>query len=170
MTLSSRHRVRNSSPGGLRPSTLLLGHAGSPQYWLSHVVVNRSPWASMKRSPNVGLMLDQRHRRRPNVKPALGQRFASAGRYKPSSHDLFINFRRSVILVSGPAATFQTSPSERHLMDVCLVRYVSSRTPSIIAHPSLRAVLLPIRNPVTFCRPPFIPEKSRDVLSGMCPQ
>ena len=29
MTLSSRHRIRNSSPGGLRPSTLLLGHGGS---------------------------------------------------------------------------------------------------------------------------------------------
>ena len=35
MTLSSRHRIRNSSPGGLRPSTLPLGHGGSPQY--SHV-------------------------------------------------------------------------------------------------------------------------------------
>ena len=34
MTLSSRHRIRNSSPGGLRPSTLPLGHGGSPQYWL----------------------------------------------------------------------------------------------------------------------------------------
>ena len=31
MTLSSRHRIRNSSPGGLRPSTLPLGHGGSPQ-------------------------------------------------------------------------------------------------------------------------------------------
>ena len=37
MTLSSRHRIRNSSPGGLRPSTLPLGHGGSPQDWLSHV-------------------------------------------------------------------------------------------------------------------------------------
>ena len=37
MTLSSRHRIWNSSPGGLRPSTLPLGHGGSPQYWLSHV-------------------------------------------------------------------------------------------------------------------------------------
>ena len=37
MTLSSRHRIRNSSPGGLRPSTLPLGHGGSTQYWLSHV-------------------------------------------------------------------------------------------------------------------------------------
>ena len=32
MTLSFRHRSRNSSPGGLRPSTLPLGHGGSPQY------------------------------------------------------------------------------------------------------------------------------------------
>ena len=32
MTLSSRHRIRNSSPGGLRPGTLPLGHGGSPQY------------------------------------------------------------------------------------------------------------------------------------------
>ena len=30
MTLSSRHRIRNSSPGGLRPSTLPLGNGGSP--------------------------------------------------------------------------------------------------------------------------------------------
>ena len=37
MTLSSRHRIRNSSPGGLRPSTLPLGHGGSPQYLLLHV-------------------------------------------------------------------------------------------------------------------------------------
>ena len=37
MTLPSRHRIRNSSPGGLRPSTLPLGHGGSPQYWLSNV-------------------------------------------------------------------------------------------------------------------------------------
>ena len=32
MKPSSRHRIRNSSPGGLRTSTLPLGHAGSPQY------------------------------------------------------------------------------------------------------------------------------------------
>ena len=31
MTLPSRHRIRNSSPGGLRPSTLPLGHWRSPQ-------------------------------------------------------------------------------------------------------------------------------------------
>ena len=29
MTLPSRHKIRNSSPGGLRPSTLPLGHGGS---------------------------------------------------------------------------------------------------------------------------------------------
>ena len=35
MTLLSRHRIRNSSPGGLRPSTLPLGHGDSPQYeWM----------------------------------------------------------------------------------------------------------------------------------------
>ena len=32
--MSSRHRIWNSSPGGLSPSTLPLGHRGSPQYWL----------------------------------------------------------------------------------------------------------------------------------------
>ena len=37
MTLSSRHRIQNSSPGGLRPSTLPLGHGGSRQYCASHV-------------------------------------------------------------------------------------------------------------------------------------
>ena len=38
MTLPSRHRIQNSSPGGLRTSTLPPGHAGSPQYWVSHVI------------------------------------------------------------------------------------------------------------------------------------
>ena len=37
MTLYSRHMIWNSCPGGLRPSTLPLGHGGSPKYWLSHV-------------------------------------------------------------------------------------------------------------------------------------
>ena len=37
MTLSPGRRIRNSSPGGLRPSTLPHGHGGSPQYWLSQV-------------------------------------------------------------------------------------------------------------------------------------
>ena len=32
MTLLSRHRIRNSCPGGLRPSTLPLGNGGSSQY------------------------------------------------------------------------------------------------------------------------------------------
>ena len=32
MTLPSRHRIRNSSPGGLRPSTLPLGHGSFPRY------------------------------------------------------------------------------------------------------------------------------------------
>ena len=32
MTLSSRHMIRNLGPCGLRPSTLPLGHGGSPQY------------------------------------------------------------------------------------------------------------------------------------------
>ena len=53
MTLSSRHRVRNSSPGGLRPSTLPLGHGGSPQYWLSHVDGEETFFVSFK-SPRPG--------------------------------------------------------------------------------------------------------------------
>ena len=34
MTLLPRQRIRNSYSGGMRPSSLLLGHGGSPQYWL----------------------------------------------------------------------------------------------------------------------------------------
>ena len=48
MTLSSRHRIRNSNPGGLRPSTLPLGHGGSPQYWLSHVDEEETFFVSFK--------------------------------------------------------------------------------------------------------------------------
>ena len=32
MTLPFRHRIRNSNPGGMMPSTLPLGHGSSPQY------------------------------------------------------------------------------------------------------------------------------------------
>ena len=48
MTLSSRHRIRNSSPCGLRQSKLPLGHRGSPQYWLSHVDVEETFFVSFK--------------------------------------------------------------------------------------------------------------------------
>ena len=48
MTPSSRHRIRNSSPGGLRPSTLPLGHGCSPQYWLSHVHGEETFFVSFK--------------------------------------------------------------------------------------------------------------------------
>ena len=34
MTLPSWHRTRNSSSGGLTPSTPPLSHGGSPQYWI----------------------------------------------------------------------------------------------------------------------------------------
>ena len=34
MALPPRHRIRNSNPGSLWPSSLLLGHRGSPQYWM----------------------------------------------------------------------------------------------------------------------------------------
>ena len=32
MTLPSRHRIRNSSPNDLRPSTLPVGHGGFPHF------------------------------------------------------------------------------------------------------------------------------------------
>ena len=48
MTLPSRQRIRNSSPGGLRLSTLPLGHGGSPQYWLSHVDGEETFFVSFK--------------------------------------------------------------------------------------------------------------------------
>ena len=48
LTLSSRHRIRNSSPGGLRPSTLPLGHGGYPQYRLSHVDGGETFFVSFK--------------------------------------------------------------------------------------------------------------------------
>ena len=52
-TLLFRRRIRNSSSGGLRPSTLPLGHGGSPQYWIftsqqgrNILFIRRSEWIS----------------------------------------------------------------------------------------------------------------------------
>ena len=41
-TLPSRYRIRNSIPGGLRPSTLPLGHEGSPQTFAPFKLVYQS--------------------------------------------------------------------------------------------------------------------------------
>ena len=48
MTLCSGHMIRNSIPGGLRLSTLPLGHGGSPQYWLSQVDGEETVSVSLK--------------------------------------------------------------------------------------------------------------------------
>ena len=55
MTLSSRHRMRNSSPGGLRRSTLPLGH-GTPRNTDFHT------WMEKKHF----LFLSNRRDREPN--------------------------------------------------------------------------------------------------------
>ena len=65
MTLPSRHRIRNSNPRGLRPSTLPLGHGGSTQYWVLGVdgeetflfLSNRRDRGTSpgKRTPNSGV-------------------------------------------------------------------------------------------------------------------
>ena len=60
MTLSSRHRIRNSSLGDLRPSTLPLGHGGSHNTdfhsWMGkkHFCFFQTA-ESGKRTPNSGL-------------------------------------------------------------------------------------------------------------------
>ena len=58
MTLPPRHRIRNSSPAGLRPSTLLLGHEGSPQNfeWMGkkHFCFFQTAETG-KRTPNSGV-------------------------------------------------------------------------------------------------------------------
>ena len=60
MTLPPRHRVRNSSSDGLRPSPLPLGHGGSPQFWIFTIEREeticfletwRQEWGSNPRSP-----------------------------------------------------------------------------------------------------------------------
>ena len=59
MTLPYRHRIRNSSNGDLRLSTLPLGNAGSPQYFLGVIrektfcffKTGRPEWGSNPRSP-----------------------------------------------------------------------------------------------------------------------
>ena len=48
MTLPSRHRSRNSSPGGLGPSTLPLGHGASSQYWILTNERGKKHLASLK--------------------------------------------------------------------------------------------------------------------------
>ena len=57
MTLPSRHRIRNSNPGGRRPSTLPLGHGGPHntefQEWMEkkHFCIFQTA-DSGKRTPN----------------------------------------------------------------------------------------------------------------------
>ena len=48
MTLPSRHKIRNFSPGGLRPSTLPLGHVGSLQYRIFTSEQGRNIFVSLK--------------------------------------------------------------------------------------------------------------------------
>ena len=52
MTLSSRHRIRNSSPGGLRSSTLPLGWMGKKHFCCFQTTEtgNRTPNSSVKGS------------------------------------------------------------------------------------------------------------------------
>ena len=53
MTLSSRHRIRNSNPGGLRLSTLPLGHGGSPQVRSLKFQFKMTAKKLIKPSPNI---------------------------------------------------------------------------------------------------------------------
>ena len=48
MTLPFRHRIRNSKPGGLRPSTLPLDHESSPQYRIFTTERGRNILVSLK--------------------------------------------------------------------------------------------------------------------------
>ena len=60
MTLPSSHMIRNSHPGGLRPSTLPLGHGGSHNTkfyeWMGkkHVCFFQNA-ETRKRTPNPGV-------------------------------------------------------------------------------------------------------------------
>ena len=55
MILPSRHRIRNSNPGGLRPRTLSLGHGGSPQYYVLRVDGEDQTAETGKRTKNSGV-------------------------------------------------------------------------------------------------------------------
>ena len=48
MTLLSRHRIRNLNPGGQGPTSLLLGHGGSPQYEIFRSEQGRNIFVSLK--------------------------------------------------------------------------------------------------------------------------
>ena len=56
-----RHRIWNTSPGGLRPSTLPLGHGCSPQYWLFNTWMGKKHFCFFQtagtgnRAPNSGV-------------------------------------------------------------------------------------------------------------------
>ena len=54
MILPSRHRIQNSSAGGLRPSTLPLGHGDSPQYWIFTSERRRYIWFLWNLEARVG--------------------------------------------------------------------------------------------------------------------
>ena len=55
--MPSRHKIRNSSPRGLRPSTLTLGHWGSSQYWICFSERGRNFFAFLKLIDQSGVQI-----------------------------------------------------------------------------------------------------------------
>ena len=82
MTLPSRHLIRNSIPGGIRPNTLPLGHGGSPQY----LIFTSEREADI--SPVKHEMLTQCCF---NVGPALGRHLVFAGDAGPALNHYWFN-------------------------------------------------------------------------------
>ena len=80
MTLPSRHRIRNSSLGGLMPCTVPMGHVGSSQSFFFTSGRGRNIFVSFK-PPRQG--------NEPGNEPGIGVKGSGANRY-PRAPPIYI--------------------------------------------------------------------------------
>ena len=128
MTLQSRHRIRNSSPGGVRTSSLLLGHGGSPQYLIFTSEQGRN------------VLLHWNLNAREVLEPAISD-FPSRQLYQLHQGPIPVQQRernqtQSHVSVANPVASIR-----EHILIAFDYRYMSeSKTQGVSLNPNMRQI------------------------------
>ena len=125
MTLPSSHRIRNSSPGGLKSSTISIGHGGSPQYWI--FTSERWRWRNILFLRNLKLL---GRKARPNG-------WDLNNFWTVTNYCFGISYGHTNIVPQGPAITKQTIHIDL-IMDQCSPT-VYDVNPTLVQHGSMFA-------------------------------